>query len=156
MPIDNNARIDIRQFLQRQSRARYRAFVIHGPPCSGKTTFAQKLTRIIPGTTYLDMLHYVTERSELAQQVDRIDATRLLALVVSYATITQARILLVDHIDFLVHIWGDNLVAFKHSVQSLAVTQTSTVIGFVLQTQPVFSQWNLPNHILLIEEIEAL
>jgi adenylate kinase family enzyme len=156
MPADDNPRVQIRQFLDCQSRERYRAFVIHGPPLSGKTAFAQKLARVIPGTVYLDMLHYVNERPELAQQVDCIDATRLQGLVVDHAILMQTRFLLVDHIDFLVHSWDDDLATFKYCVRSLAVTRTQAVVGFVLQTQRALVEWNLPNRILSIEEIEAL
>ncbi len=143
MPINDVARIDIRQFLQRQLGERYKTFVIHGPPLASKTKFARKLAEVIPGGVYLDMLRYVSERPELAQQVG-------------------ARLLLVDELDFLVPIWGDDLTEFKHMVRSLSIAQTPAVIGFILQTRFELEEWNLPNgannqnRILHIENIQAL
>src|SRR5260370_5824939 len=91
MSVNDVARIDIRQFLQRQQGERYKAFIIHGPPLSSKTKFARKLAEVIPGGVYLDMLRYVIERPELAQQVDTIDVPALQRLVIAYATATGAQ-----------------------------------------------------------------
>jgi len=162
MSVNDVARIDIRQFLQRQQGERYKAFVIHGPPLASKTKFAHKLAEVIPGGVYLDVLRFVTERFELAQQVDMIDAAALQRLVITYAADKGARLLLVDELDFLVPVWGDDLTEFKHMVRSLSVAQTSAVIGFILQTRYELEAWNLPNgannqnRILHIENILAL
>ncbi len=162
MPINDVARIDIRQFLQRQLGERYKTFVIHGPPLASKTKFARKLAEVIPGGVYLDMLRYVSERPELAQQVDMIDVAALQHLVITYAANAGARLLLVDELDFLVPIWGDDLTEFKHMVRSLSIAQTPAVIGFILQTRFELEEWNLPNgannqnRILHIENIQAL
>ncbi len=162
MSVNDVARIDIRQFLRRQQGERYKAFVIHGPPLASKTKFARKLAEVIPGGVYLDMLRYVTERPELAQQIDMIDVAALQRLVITYAANTGARVLLVDELDFLIPVWGDDLTEFKHMVRSLSVAQTSTIIGFILQTRYELEEWILPNgannqnRILHIENIQAL
>ncbi len=154
--------LDIRQFLQRQQGERYKAFVIHGPPLASKTKFARKLAEISPGGVYLDVLRYVIERPELAQQIDMIDVTALQRLVILYAINTGARLLLVDELDFLIPIWSDDLTEFKYMVRSLSVAQTPAVIGFILQTRYELEEWNLPNgannqnRILHIENIQAL
>ncbi len=162
MSVNDVARIDIRQFLQRQQGERYKAFVIHGPPLASKTKFAHKLAEVIPGGIYLDMLCYVTERPELAQQVDMFDVAALQRLVITYSTNTGAQLLLVDELDFLVPVWGDDLTEFKHMVRSLSVAQTPAIIGFILQTRYELEEWKLPNgannqnRILHIETIQAL
>ncbi len=162
MSVNDVARIDILQFLQQQQGERYKAFVIHGPPLASKTKFARKLAEVIPNGAYLDMLRYVTERSELAQQVDMIDVASLQRLVITYAADKGARLLLVDELDFLVPVWGDDLTEFKHMVRSLSVAQTPAVIGFILQTRYELEEWNLPNgannqnRILHLENIQAL
>ncbi len=162
MSVNDVTRIDIRQFLQRQQGERYKAFVIHGPPLASKTKFARKLAEISPGGVYLDVLRYVIERPELAQQIDMIDVTALQRLVILYAINTGARLLLVDELDFLIPIWSDDLTEFKYMVRSLSVAQTPAVIGFILQTRYELEEWNLPNgannqnRILHIENIQAL
>lgn len=162
MSVNDVARIDIRQFLRRQQGERYKAFIIHGPPLSSKTKFARKLAEVIPGGVYLDMLRYVTERPELAQQVDTIDVAVLQRLVITYAAATSAQVLLVDELDFLVPVWGDDLTEFKHMIRSLSVAQTPTTIGFILQTRYELEEWKLPNgannqnRILHIGNIQAL
>lgn len=162
MSVNDVARIDIRQFLRRQQGERYKTFVIHGPPLASKTKFARKLAKVIPGGVYLDLLRYVTERPELAQQVDMIDVAALQHLVITYAANTGARVLLVDELDFLIPVWGDDLTEFKHMVGSLSVAQTPTIIGFILQTRYELEEWMLPNgannqnRILHIENIQAL
>ena len=162
MSVNDVARIDIRQFLRRQQGERYKAFVIHGPPLASKTKFAHKLAEVIPGGVYLDMLRYVTERPELAQQVDMFDAAALQRLVITYSANTGAQLLLVDELDFLVPVWGDDLTEFKHMVRSLFVAQTPAIVGFILQTRYELEEWKLPNgannqnRILQIENIQAL
>jgi hypothetical protein len=162
MSVNDVARIDIHQFLRRQQGERYKAFVIHGPPLASKTKFAHKLAEVIPGGVYLDMLRYVTERPELAQQVDMFDAAALQRLVSTYSANTGAQLLLVDELDFLVPVWGDDLTEFKHMVRSLSVAQTPAIVGFILQTRNELEEWKLPNgannqnRILHIENIQAL
>ncbi len=162
MSVNDVARIDIRQFLRGQQGERYKAFVIHGPPLASKTKFARKLAEVIPDGVYLDMLRYVTERPELAQQIDMIDVAALQRLVIAYAAATGAQVLLVDELDFLVPVWGNDLTEFMHMVRSLSVAQTPTIIGFILLTRYELGEWKLPNgannqnRILHIENIQAL
>ena len=153
--------VHMRQFLEQQRGERYRAFVIHGPPLSGKTTFARRLVATTPGGIYLDMLEYITQRPELTERVDIIDAKVLHNIVIGHAAETSAQVLLVDEIDFLVHIWGDDLAEFKYLIESLSVTQTPTITGFVLQSYHDLEEWNLlnnakQNRILHIEDIIAI
>lgn len=161
MSADDSAHIHIRQFLAQQRRERYRAFVIHGPPLSSKTRLARTLAETTPGGHYLDMLQYIIERPELAQTIDCFNVSALRDSVIAHATTTRASVLFVDEIDFLLHIWGSDLTEFQHMVRTLSVTQTQTVIGFILQTRPGLEEWNEPNtihqnRILAIENIAAL
>ena len=162
MSVNDTARIDILEFLRRQRGERYKAFVIHGPPLASKTNFARKLAGVIQGGIYLDMLRHVTERPQLAQQIDMMDVATLERLVITFATSTGALLLLVDELDFLVPIWGNDLTEFKYMVRSLSATLTPTIIGFILQTRYDLEEWQLPNaannqnRILHIENIQAL
>lgn len=161
MSINDTQRINIRIFLEQQRQERYRAFVIHGSPLKGKTTFAHNLAKMIPGGVYLDMLKYVIDRPELTQQVDILDTARLCDIILTHAKETSAKLLLVDEIDFLVHIWGSDLTEFKHMVKSLSKSLTPTIVGFFLQTQSDLEEWVLlgqaqQNRILQIEDIASL
>ncbi len=116
MSTGNQMRLDMLQFLKEQRRERYRSFVLHGRPLEGKTAFARKLTSIIDGSQYLDVLSYVATHVEFAEIVDLIDAVVLRNIVIQYARETSATLLLVDEIDFLLHIWGNKLTKFKRVI----------------------------------------
>lgn len=153
--------LDIHYFLHIQSKERFKAFVIHGPPLIGKTNLAQQLASRYPGGIYLDFLLHVTEHPELAQRVDTLDVANMQKIVMNYAAETEAKLLLVDELDFLVHTWAPDLTAFKHMISSLSATQTPTTIGFFVQTTPPLEAWFMlntarQNRILHIEEIQAL
>ena len=161
MQASNLHRIHMREFLIQQRGERYPEFILHGRPRSGKTAFARSLSTMMSGIIYFDMLKYVSEQPELTLQIDLIDASRLGKIATTYATEAKAQVLLVDEIDFLVHTWEDDLIAFRHMVKSLSVTQCPTIIGFILQTQHVIETWYLPNiakqnRILHLEDIAAL
>ena len=155
------ARLDIRSFLNVQSKERYRAFVIHGPPLIGKTSIARQLAEIVTGGVYLDFLAYVAEHSELAQRIDTLNVASVQKIVMNCASEKGAKLLLVDELDFLIHTWEPDLTPFKHMVSSLSVTQTPTTVGFFVQTHPALESWFLPNtarhnRILHVERIQAL
>lgn len=154
-------RIHIQQFLAQQQGERYRVFILHGHPYSGKTAFARKVASAMAGVIYFDVLNYVIEHPHLTLQIDLIDAARLREIVITYAAEARAQVLLVDEIDFLVHTWENDLSTFQQMAKSLSVNQTPTIIGFILQTQPVLEAWHLTNtakqnRILHIEDIAAL
>jgi len=155
-------RVDMRRFLQTQFKERYRAFVVHAPPRSGKTRLACQLAEIITDGVYLDFLVYVTEHPELAQQVDTLDVASVQKVIINYAVEKRAKLLLVDELDFLIHTWEPDLTAFKHMIaKGLSEIQTSATIGFFVQTHPALEEWSLPNtmrqnRILSIEKIQRL
>jgi hypothetical protein len=103
------------------------------------------------------VLQYVTERPELAQKIDCFDVATLR----THALAHTAQVLFVDEMDFLVPVWGNDLSEFKYMVSKLSITQTPTIIGFILQTYPGLEEWSetntaQQNRILHIEKIAAL
>ncbi|HEX9990484.1 MAG TPA: hypothetical protein VGE45_18645 [Chloroflexia bacterium] len=161
MQVDSLSRVDIRAFVAIQGRERFKAFIIHGHPLCGKTAFAQKLASVVEGAAYLDLLQYVTERHDLTSSIDTLDVPALQDLVIEYAGQAEATLLLVDDLDFLLHVWGDGLSEFKGMVETLSVTQTPTTIAFIMQTHPELEEWPLQNTrrqscVLKLEEIIAI
>ena len=155
------ARLDIHHFLHVQSKERYRAFIIHGPPLIGKTRLARQLTEIVTGGVYLDFLAYMAEHPGLAKRTDILDVASVQKIIKNYASEKGAKLLLVDELDFLIHTWEPDLTAFKHMVSSLSVTITPTTVGFFVQTHPALEAWFLPNsarqnRVLHVETIQAL
>lgn len=161
MPLPNQPLIDLRHFLAIQRRERYRAFILHGPPLAGKTLFARRLSELSKGGAYWSVLQHVLASPDLAQHVDVLDARALHTLVLAQATRVDAQLLLVDELDFLVHVWDDDMLAFLQMVEKLSSTRLATTIGFVLQTHPVLLAWTMTNtygqsRILPFETIQAL
>jgi hypothetical protein len=161
MPASNQIQIDMQHFLAVQRRERYRAFILHGPPLAGKTLFARRLSELFEGGAYWSVLQHVLAHPALAQCVDVLDARALHALVLTQATDLGVQLLLVDEVDFLVHVWDDDMLAFLQMVEKLSSTRLSATIGFVLQTQPALLTWTMTNtygqsRILPLEAIQAL
>jgi len=157
----DTAHVDIRPFLDAMRRERYRAFVIHGRPLIGKTTFARHLARLRADAIYLDVLSLVVEDSERAGAVDRMDAGDLREIALAQAEQAHARLVLVDEFDFLVHVWGGDLTAFQDMVRTLSSTRMEAAIGFVLQTQPPLDEWRLvtsigQSRVLHLEQLQEL
>ena len=123
-------------FLTLQKQQRYHAFVVHGPPLSGKTAFARALAAR-QGGAYLDLLAMVAEDASLAERVDQLDAAAVVNLAVAHAGTMSAPLLLVDEIDFLIASWGeDGASSLVEIIGRLSVTRTPAMIGFVMQTRP--------------------
>jgi ATPase family associated with various cellular activities (AAA) len=153
------ALVDIHHFLQTQFKERFRAFVIHAPPRTGKTRLACRLAETVTGGVYLDFLTYAIEHPELVQRIDTLDVANVQKIIINYASEKKAKLLLVDELDFLIHTWEPDLTSFKHMVKSLSESQTPTTIGFFVQTNHALEAWSLlngvrQNRILPIETIQ--
>jgi hypothetical protein len=133
---------DMVQFLQVLSHERYQAFILHAPAFQGKTLFARKLCAVTPGGVYLDLLQTIVNQPDLAHHLDVMDVPATRDFVLSYAHHTQARLLIVDELDFLLHTWSADLVPFKRMIEWLHCTDSLTCLGFVLQTRPVLEEWH--------------
>jgi hypothetical protein len=146
-------------FLDTQRRERYRAFIVHGPPNKGKSSFARKLAKITGGA-YIDVLETVAKSPELAAQVDILDAGFLKGLALEVAE-EGTSVILVDEFDFLIPIWAGDLSLLTEVVRKLSVTETQAIIGFVMQTVGALEDLTLKNSVgqsrnLRLDEIRGL
>jgi hypothetical protein len=136
-----DALIDLPTFIRAQRRERYPSFVVHGPPLSGKSRFAQALAHKL-GLGYLDVLGVLAEQPELAAQIDRFDVAALKRLILDRAAgVTEA--LLIDDLDFLFPVWADDLMPFKEMVRGLICPGQPMAFGFFVQTRREWQDWNL-------------
>lgn len=146
-------------FLKLQRGERYRAFLVHGPPHCGKSTFARKLASQAGGT-YLDVLTTVATNPELAAEVDLLDAARLKRLALDAAP-QEAGLVLVDEFDFLLPLWGGDLSPLMEIVRKVSPPETQAILGFFMRTMPIFESLGLhnragQNRVLRLDEIQGL
>ena len=151
--------LDMRAFLEAQRHERYRAFIVHGLPATGKTAFARKAAAMMSGA-YIDVLATVAATPELAAQVDILDAGFLKRLALESAG-QGANVVLLDEFDFLLPVWGGDLSPLVEIVRKLSVTETQAIIGFVMQTTPALETLTLVNsagqsRLLRLDEIQGL
>lgn len=151
--------VEMHAFLAAQRHERYRAFIVHGPPNKGKTTFARKLAAAIGGA-YVDVLALVADTPDLASRVDILDAAFIKKLALDAAH-QGADVVILDELDFLVPVWGTDLSPLVEIVRKLSVTETQAIIGVVMQTTPTLEALALADstgqsRILRLDEIQGL
>jgi GTPase SAR1 family protein len=152
--------IDIVAFLQAQRGEREPAILVHGPPLAGKSTFARRLAEK-EGMATLDLLEHFARNARLAGEIDQADPARLRRLILDYADTTDASILLVDEVDFLLRVWGDNLVPFREMVRRLRHPTRAVAFAIFVQTRPELDTWSLVtaarrSRVLRFEEVGAV
>ena len=151
--------LDMHAFLEAQRHERYRACIVHGPPDKGKTAFARKLVDATNGA-YIDVLAKVAGAPELAAQVDILDAGFLKRLALEAAG-QGTNVVMVDEFDFLLPLWGGDLLPLVEIVRKLSVTETQAIFVFVMQTTPALETFVLESsagqsRILRLDEIKGL
>src|SRR4051812_29784694 len=107
MPADSTGKIDMRTFVDSIRGERFRGFILHGTPLTGKSIFARKLTELIGGV-YIDVLDVVARSPELTAQVDTLEPNFLKMLALDAAN-AGASLVLLDEFDFLVPVWGGDV-----------------------------------------------
>ena len=158
MPAANATLLDIHSFIAQQRAERYRAFVIHGPPLKGKSTFARRLAES-EGGVYLDILSLVHEDTELSKSVDTLDAAWLEGQV--RAAITGgANFVVVDEFDFLWPIWGNDIEPLLYRIERFYV-EAPAVVVWVMPTHRALNDTVMPrangvSRVLPLEGIKAL
>jgi hypothetical protein len=152
-----NTLLDIRSFVAQQRAERFRAFLIHGDPLSGKTTFARRMAQECGGQ-YIDVLDLVANDVELCECVDTLD-TAWLGEQARAAIDGGASLVVLDEFDWLFPIWGD-LGPFVQMVDRF-YTAAPGVAAWVSLSHRAFGQASLSradgsSRVLQLGEIAAL
>ncbi len=154
-------RTDLLEFLAHQRTERYRAFIIHGPPMSGKTKLATALVKVTDAH-YLDLQARFANDETLAGRIDRFGVEDLKQLLLGLDVRTL--VVAVDNMDFLVNAWSSPrkeqfAMLVEKILESPAITDKTFV--FFLQTDRHVVQRPITNtrhesRILEIAQIKAL
>ena len=159
MPAADTAYLNIRQFLATQRQERFKSFLIHNPPLTGKTAFARQFAAMENGI-YVDVLARVAESQDLSTKIDELDVRFLKSLALDGAS-SGAKLVVLDEFDFLVPVWSDDLTGLHELVRKLAAVETPAVVVFVLRTRSVIEGWEIQNtlrqsRILSLSSIQSL
>ena len=153
--------IDLLEFLARQRTERYRAFIVHGPPMSGKTKLARALAEVAD-VYYLDLQARFAGDSTLASSIDRFGVPDLKELLLNLEV--PQPVVAVDNLDFLLNTWSagrkeEFAMLVEKLLESPAITDKTFV--FFLQTdrdvvgRPI-SNTRGESRILKVGEIKAV
>ena len=132
-------------YLNRQKAEDRQAFIIHYPPCSGKTQFAWQLTKTHPDIYYLDLLGYFLAHQELPA-ITQFDSNALRSLLL--ALDVPQTVILVDNPDFLFNTWSaSEKKALLHwlRVELRSPGDTKKTFVFIIQDDEVLAAGNFCN-----------
>ena len=129
--------MNFHDYLNRQNNEDRRAFVIHYPARSGKTSFARRICETRQDAYLLDLQRYFLERPELPP-IQQCGAPTLKNLLLSLDR--PERILVIDNPDFLLNTWSaEEKHALVHwlRIQLRSPADTEKTLIFVIQTDDV-------------------
>ena len=129
--------MNFHDYLNRQNNEDRRAFVIHYPARSGKTSFARRICETRQDAYLLDLQRYFLEHPELPP-IQQCDASTLKNLLLSLET--PERVLVIDNPDFLLNTWSkEEKHAFVHwlRIQLRSPADTEKTLVFVIQSDDV-------------------
>jgi hypothetical protein len=95
-------RINIKYFIKSLSGDRYKTFIIHSGPKTGKSEYAKLLAKRINGK-YIDLLKTFKESPDLRSKIDVFGIKELENLLISEGK--KESIIILDNIEFLLNTW---------------------------------------------------
>ena len=150
--------INIESFVSRQSRERYRAFIVYGPSMSKKTYFAKQLATKLNGT-HIDMLDEAG-RQPWGTRIDEFTPGAFKEWILNCKETNF--LVVIDNIDFLINTWNETEKSeFLELVRMLNNTESLITFCFILQEDNFLKGRVFPNtfgdnriiHISAIENI---
>ena len=96
--------INMERFVHNLEGERFKNFIIHSSPLSGKSKYARQLANK-SGGKYLDLLKRFAKDEELKNKIDVFDIESLEKLIIEEAK--EKKILIVDNVEFLINTWGE-------------------------------------------------
>jgi len=104
--------VNLKEFINSLSSERYRTFIVHNGPATGKSKYA-RLFAEKNKSKYLDLLERFGKDAELKNKIDVFDIRNLENLLVSEAKDTN--LLILDNVEFLLNTWdGDGYDLLFH------------------------------------------
>lgn len=122
--------MNIGEYLNHQKTEDRRAFIIHYPANSGKTTFAKKIAEIRPDVHYIDLLEFFLKNPDL-KPIDKFGFEEFRDLLLKYEA--EESVLLIDNPDFLLNTWKKSekeelLNWFRLGLRSPGVTKKTIIL----------------------------
>jgi hypothetical protein len=153
--------MNFHDYLNRQNNEDRRAFVIHYPAKSGKTSFARRICETRQDAYLLDLQGYFREHPELPA-IQQCNPSVLKNLLLSLDR--SERVLVVDNPDFLLNTWSKEekrtLVHWlRYDLRSPVVTDVTFVL--VIQTDDIIANSDMFNsrdepRVLALNQFDAL
>ena len=151
------------KFLERQKLERYQAFIVHYPPFSGKTRFAQRLCLDNPSLFYVDLLTSYLASQGLPKITD-FGLKPFQKWLLDLACPSDTQTLILDHVDFLVNTWKaeekEQFISWLRRTLRTPIDTEKTFVFFI-QDDGIISTAQLINsygesRILKLSEFDAL
>jgi hypothetical protein len=134
--------LDLPAFLHILRTERRTAMLIHGAPLCGKSTFARQLVDKLDGG-YMNVLETISQRKDLSRQIDEFDPSTFRLLTLEFAKSNPKDIIILDELDFLFPVWGDDLSPFQSMLYELYNPSRATAFVFFAQSRPEWESWVL-------------
>ena len=134
--------MNFHDYLNRQNNEDRRAFVIHFPAKSGKTSFARRICETRQDAYLLDLQRYFLEHPELPP-IQQCDPSVLKNLLLSRDR--QEGVLVIDNPDFLLNTWSrEEKRALLHwmRIQLRSPVDTEKTLVFIIQSDDILATAN--------------
>lgn len=99
-----NELVNLQDFILELDGERYRSFVVHDAPATGKSQFAKMFAESCGGK-YLDLLTRFGENEELKRNIDIFNIDELEKILVEEAK--ETKLLVLDNVEFLLNTWAN-------------------------------------------------
>ena len=134
--------MDIFQLIDEQLQERYKHFIIFGPPLKGKSNIARYISREKSGV-YIDFLLEFQSNQKLKEEIDIFSTEKLKGYIDNLAKKNNNRLLIIDHIDFLIHTWDQTQL--QELITFIEMSENNYCCLFIMQDYKAISQLTLKN-----------
>lgn len=134
--------MDIFQFVDEQLQEGYKHFIIFGPPLKGKSDLAKLIARE-KSSIYVDFLIEFQNNQKLKEEIDIFNVGELKKHINDIANENGKRLLIIDHIDFLIHTWDKTQI--QELITFIETGENTYCCLFIMQDYKDISRLILKN-----------
>lgn len=134
--------MDVFQLIDEQLQERYKHFIIFGPPLKGKSDLAKFISRE-KSSVYVDFLFEFKNNQKLKEEIDVFNVAKLKIYIDNIANKNNKRLLIIDHIDFLIHTW--NKTQMQELITFIEMGENNYSCLFIMQDYKDISKLILKN-----------